>query len=78
VHFRHDGAVAQRAAVSEWRRLYRGRSAAEREFGRLKHHYGLAMLRVHGVERVRRHADLIMFARLAEALARSRALRLAA
>jgi hypothetical protein len=28
----------------EWKRLYRGRSAVEREFGRLKHHYALAML----------------------------------
>jgi Transposase DDE domain len=42
----------------EWRRLYRGRSAVEREFGRLKHHYGLAILRVRGIERVRLHADL--------------------
>jgi hypothetical protein len=25
----------------EWRRLYRGRSAVEREFGRLKHQYAL-------------------------------------
>lgn len=30
----------------EWKRLYRGRSAVEREFGRLNHHYALAMLRV--------------------------------
>jgi hypothetical protein len=27
----------------KWRSLYRRRSAVEREFGRLKHHYALAM-----------------------------------
>jgi transposase len=52
----------------EWRSLYRRRSAVEREFGRLKHNYGLALLRVRGIERVRLHADLIMLARLALAL----------
>jgi Transposase DDE domain len=56
----------------EWRRLYRGRSAVEREFGRLKHHYGLAMLRVRGIERVRLHADLTIVGRLALELARAR------
>ncbi|MBV8065493.1 MAG: transposase [Actinobacteria bacterium] len=55
----------------EWRRLYRGRSAVEREFGRLKHHYGLAVLRVRGIERVRLHADLVILGRLALALARA-------
>jgi hypothetical protein len=62
----------------EWRRLYRGRSAVEREFGRLKHHYALAMLRVRGIERVRLHADLTMIARLALALSRARPFALAA
>jgi hypothetical protein len=57
----------------EWKRLYRGRSAVEREFGRLKHHYALAVLRVRGIERVRLHADLTMLARLAVALERARA-----
>ena len=33
--------------------LYKRRSAVEREFGRLKHEYGLAVLRVRGIERVR-------------------------
>src|SRR5205823_5003016 len=32
----------------EWKRFSRGRSAVERELGRLKHHYGLAILRVRG------------------------------
>lgn len=62
----------------EWKRLYRGRSAVEREFGRLKHHYALAMLRVRGIERVRLHADLTILGRLALALAKARAVPLAA
>ena len=57
----------------EWKRLYRGRSAVEREFGRLKHHYALAMLRVRGIERVRLHADLTILGRLALELAKARA-----
>lgn len=60
-------------ASDEWRRLYRGRSAVEREFGRLKHHYALALLRVRGIERVRLHADLTMLGRLSLALVKSRA-----
>jgi IS5 family transposase len=62
----------------EWRRLYRGRAAVEREFGRLKHEYGLAPLRTRGIDRVRIHADLTMLARLGQALARARAVPLAA
>jgi Transposase DDE domain len=62
----------------EWRILYRRRSAVEREFGRLKHHYGLAFLRVRGIERVRLHADLTMLSRLALALAKARAVPIAA
>lgn len=62
----------------EWKRLYRGRSAVEREFGRLKHDYGLAPLRVRGVERVQLHADLTMLARLSHVLYRARAMSLAA
>jgi DDE family transposase len=61
----------------EWRSLYRHRSAVEREFGRLKHTYGLAALRVRGIERVRLHADLTMLGRLSLALARARAVPLA-
>ena len=64
--------------TSRWGKLYAGRSAVEREFGRLKHDYGLAFLRVRGIERVRLHADLIMLARLASALTRARAVPLAA
>jgi transposase, IS5 family len=61
-----------------WRNLYYGRSAVEREFGRLKHVYGLSPLRVRGLARVQLHADLTMLARLSQALARARAVPLAA
>lgn len=59
-----------------WRSLYRRRSAVEREFGRLKHEYGLAFLRVRGIDRVRLHADLVMLGRLSLALARARSVAL--
>jgi Transposase DDE domain len=62
-------------AGDEWKRLYRGRSAVEREFGRLKNYYALAMLRVRGIERVRLHADVTILGRLALELARARAAR---
>jgi hypothetical protein len=62
----------------EWKRLYRGRAAVEPEFGRLKHEYGLAPLRVRGLTKVALHADLTMLARLGVALARARAIPLAA
>jgi hypothetical protein len=58
--------------TDEWRSLYRRRSAVEREYGRLKHHFGLAVLRVRGIERVRLHADLTMLARLSLALSQAR------
>jgi hypothetical protein len=58
--------------------LYRGRASVEREFGRLKHEYGLAPLRVRGLAKVALHADLTMLARLSQALARARAVPLAA
>jgi Transposase DDE domain len=59
--------------TKRWRDLYRGRASVEREFGRLKHQYGLAPLRVRGLARVQLHADLTMLARLSQALARARA-----
>jgi len=64
--------------TQRFRDLYRGRASAEREFGRLKHDYGLAPLRVRGLARVRLHADLVMLARLSLALGRARAIPLAA
>jgi hypothetical protein len=59
-------------------KLYRSRGAIEREFGRLKHEWALAPLRVRGLERVRLHADLTILAKLACALNRARAVPLAA
>jgi hypothetical protein len=64
--------------TKRWRDLYRGRAALEREFGTLKHRYGLAPLRVRGLARGQLHADLTMLARLSQALARARAVPLAA
>jgi len=43
--------------TKRWRDLYRGRAAVEREFGRLKHGYGLAPLRTRGIERVALHVE---------------------
>jgi hypothetical protein len=61
-----------------WRKLYRGRAAVEREFGRLKNEWALLPLRVRGIEKVRLHADLTILAKLACALARARAAPVAA
>jgi hypothetical protein len=58
--------------------LYRRRAAVEREFGRLKNEWALSPLRVRGLDRVRLHADLTILATLACALARARAVPLAA
>jgi hypothetical protein len=60
-----------------WRKLYRGRAAVEREFGRLKGEWSLLPLRVRGLERVQLHADLTILAKLACALSRARAVPLA-
>ena len=62
----------------EWKHLYRGRSAVEREFGRLKNEYALAPLRTRGLARVRLHADLVMLGRLGQVLVRARAIPVAA
>ncbi len=59
------------------RKLSKQRGAVEGEVGRLKHDRALGPLRVRGIERVRLHADLTI-AKLACALARSRAAPLAA
>jgi hypothetical protein len=61
-----------------WRKLYRGRASVEREFGRTKNEWSLLPLRVRGIERVQLHADLTILAKLSCALARARAVPLAA
>lgn len=48
-----------------FRRLYKRRGAVERNFGRLKHEWGLGPLRTRGLERVRLHVDLTMLTSLA-------------
>ncbi|MGV1047545.1 MAG: transposase [Solirubrobacterales bacterium] len=58
--------------TERWKRLYCGRAAVEREFGRLKNEWGLKPLRVRGLERVRLHADLTVLTHLACALQRVR------
>ena len=55
------------------RKLYRGRGAVEREFGRLKHEWALLPLRVRGIDRVKLHTDLTILAKLATTLERARA-----
>ena len=57
-----------RVRVSGSKRLYRARSAVEREFGRLKHNLSLAPLRMRGFDRVSVHADLVVLTRLVVAL----------
>jgi hypothetical protein len=60
------------------RDLYNSRGSVEREFSRLKHEWALLPLRVRGLERVRLHADLTILAKLGCALAKARAVPLAA
>jgi hypothetical protein len=58
---------------ARWKAAYRKRAAVEREFGRLKHEWGLGPLRVRGLERARLHADLTILTKLACSLSRVRA-----
>ncbi|MCA1673838.1 MAG: transposase, partial [Actinobacteria bacterium] len=53
--------------------IYRTRGAIEREFGRLKHEWGMLPLRVRRLPRVRLHVDLTILTRLASALIEARA-----
>ena len=69
---------AHPAPSQRFRDLYRRRVSVERAFGDLKHGYGLAPLRVRGLAKVQLHADLVMLARLGQALSRARAVPLAA
>jgi len=60
--------------TARWKAMYRKRAAVEREFGRLKHDWALAPLRVRGIERVRLHTDLTILTKLSCTLERARAL----
>jgi hypothetical protein len=60
-------------STKRWKQMYRKRGAVEREFGRLKHDWALAPLRVRGIERVRLHADLTILTKLSCTLERARA-----
>lgn len=64
--------------TDRWKALYRTRGGVEREFGRLKHEWALLPLRVRRIERVALHVDLTILGRLASALAKARAIPLAA
>ncbi len=59
-----------------WWKLHKGRAAIE--FGRVKNEWALLPLRIRGLERVQLHADLTILAKLSCALARARAVPLAA
>jgi len=59
--------------TDRWKALYHQRGAVEREFGRLKHEWGMLPLRVRRLPRVRLHVDLTILAKLAMALAAARA-----
>jgi len=72
------GYLSKQNAEARSRKLYSSRGAVEREFGRLKHERALLPLRVRGLDRVRLHADLTILANLSCALARARAVPLAA
>lgn len=61
-----------------WKGLYRRRASVERAFGRLKHEWALAPLRVRRLERVQFHADLTILSQLACSLNQSRSVALAA
>jgi len=59
--------------TERYKDLYHQRGAVEREFGRLKHEWGMLPLRVRRLPRVRLHVDLVILATLASALAVTRA-----
>ncbi len=62
--------------TARWKKLYRGRSGVEREFGRLKHEWAMLPFGCGGSSGF--HVDLTILSRLAVALAKARAVPLAA
>jgi hypothetical protein len=59
--------------TDRWKGYYHQRGAVEREFGRLKHEWGMLPLRVRRLARVRLHVDLTILTKLASALLATRA-----
>ena len=57
-------------STDRFRQFYRQRGALEREFGVLKHQWGLLPLRVRSVNRVALHVDLTILAVLGDAAVR--------
>lgn len=60
--------------TDRWKRIYKGRLAVERFFGRAKDRGGLAPLRVRRLDRVTLHTNLTMLVILGSALVKARAL----
>ena len=54
-------------STDRFREFYSQRGAVEREFGVLKHQWGLLPLRVRRIGRVKLHVDLTILATLAHA-----------
>jgi hypothetical protein len=54
--------------TDRWKSFYKKRTAAEREFGRLKNEYGMLPLRVRRLPRVTLHVNLTILAQLGSAL----------
>jgi IS5 family transposase len=57
--------------TERWTKLYRSRTAIEREFGRLKHEWAMLPLRIRGMKKVKLHIDLTILTKLSCALIRS-------
>jgi hypothetical protein len=57
--------------TERWHKLYRGRTAVERAFARLKQS-GITPMRVRGIERVKLHVDLTILTKLSCELAKTR------
>lgn len=57
--------------TTRWKTLYQQRVAVEREFGQLKHEWGMLPLRVRRLPRVRLHVDLAILAQLAAAVVKT-------
>jgi Transposase DDE domain/Transposase domain (DUF772) len=54
--------------TERFKKLYRGRGAVERAFGRLKHEWAMLPLRIRGIKKVKLHIDLTILTKLSCAL----------